>query len=642
MVSRLRRALSWTVVLVSVGAATGAQPAAAADFNLVRNPGFETEGSSPAPPPGRGRPSGPEQPPIANWKAAGIGVQWTDQASLAESGRRYVGLYGVYDPEAEQPNGSPGMLSQEVPVRPGIEYRLTFKSLPSPSLPRCNIGSEPTVQLDIAGVSRKVFHRGLPPGSTAWQTSAIDFRPTESTVTLSFRAFQRTCGPLLIDSVSIVPVSTLMDYKAYVPDYSRQSANVYPVDVRSATVGSPVFLGWNYTCGPGCHSQEAPVPSDIVAAPDGQSVYVWTDGYKGFGVYSINARTNAPGPFQLIEGLGATTGRVAITPDGNKIFVLSENNNTAGTIWSLDLRTGERREIYFDRSYSLTTALAMSADGKTVFVSTRPVDPRYTTPPFWKVVPVDTNTGAAGTPIPMPAWTTDLALAPDGKTLYAAVPEKGIVPIDVATRKSGPTIPAGTFPRHIAIAPDGRTAYASDDRINGVTPVDLLTRTPGTAIPIPTPNKLAVAPNGRTVAVSAARAVYLIDTDTNTARRAQQSGTIGHALGVAFVPVPGSAPPVRSTQTVSQPHGRASGCGLTLTAPGRRPTQVRSIRATKCAAARRAIATAFRQRAHSARARPSQGFACDFGSSARFVRCVRGRQVVTGSKRRGDAPPSSY
>jgi hypothetical protein len=77
----------------------------------------------------------------------------------------------------------------------------------------------------------------------------------------------------------------------------------------------------------------------------------------------------------------------------------------------------------------------VSPDGKTAYVQ---VDPRRRGPaPV--LVPVSTATNTPGKPIQIGSGAT-IAMAPDGKTLYAATSNK-VVPVSTATNTPGKPIP---------------------------------------------------------------------------------------------------------------------------------------------------------------------------------------------------------
>ena len=155
------------------------------------------------------------------------------------------------------------------------------------------------------------------------------------------------------------------------------------------------------------------------------------------------------------------------------------------------------------------------------------------------VLPIDTATNTAGTPIPVPGadgvipapngrtvyvtgsggvtpivTATDrtrpviplsgpVAVAPDSSTLYVGS-GTSVVPVNAATDAMGTPIPVGGAVTGIVITPSGQTAYVAAS--TGVVPIDLATGTAGTLIPVGAPSAMAVTPDGGTVYAAWGRA----------------------------------------------------------------------------------------------------------------------------------------
>jgi DNA-binding beta-propeller fold protein YncE len=154
-------------------------------------------------------------------------------------------------------------------------------------------------------------------------------------------------------------------------------------------------------------------------------------------------------------------------------------------------------------------ALAMTPDGRTLYVAVGGGN---------VVLPVDVATGHPGTPIKTVAPSpVALAMAPDGRILYVACDgsfnrrgnqlDNVVLPVDVATGRRAGLIRVGKGPDALAIAPDGRTLYAAITGGNAVTPVDTATGRVGARIQqgINDPLALVVTRNGRTLYVADAQ-----------------------------------------------------------------------------------------------------------------------------------------
>jgi YVTN family beta-propeller protein len=158
--------------------------------------------------------------------------------------------------------------------------------------------------------------------------------------------------------------------------------------------------------------------------------------------------------------------------------------------------------------------IAATGDGKTVYA--------LRLGPNRAVVPINTATNTSGTPIPIPADASGIAVTPDNKTVYAAITDGNtIIPIDVATNTPGTPIPVQNRPKAMDVTPDGKTLYVASDFGGSVVPVNVATNTPGIPIPVPDTNSgfLRVTPDGKTAYLSTlSDRVEVIDIATNTLR----------------------------------------------------------------------------------------------------------------------------
>lgn len=156
-----------------------------------------------------------------------------------------------------------------------------------------------------------------------------------------------------------------------------------------------------------------------------------------------------------------------------------------------------------------------------------------------QVVPIDTATNTAGTPIAVGSEPVGVAITPDGETAYVAnFGSDSVTPIDTATNTAAPPIAAGTQPTDIAITPDGRTAYVTNRGSDSVTPIDTATNTVGPPIltSVDFPFAVAVTPDGKTLYVGGEgnNNVAVIDTATNTV--SQTITLAAPAVSIAITP----------------------------------------------------------------------------------------------------------
>ena len=241
---------------------------------------------------------------------------------------------------------------------------------------------------------------------------------------------------------------------AYVATYDQMGqgvSGVTPIDTVTGATLKPIPVGGN--------------PEAIVVTPDGSRAYVLAKEPSGL-VTVISTRTGTvlktipvPGPF------GMTT-MIGITPNGKTVYA------TLGTT-IVPIRTADYKVLKPIVTGVAVTGLVFTPDGRKLYVNS------------WngKVVPVSTATNTAGKPIVLPSYevgiASGLAMAPDGRTVYAASGDT-LTPISTATDKAGKPISFAEQVAGIVISKDGRTGYVSNLGTYGLAgklfPVNLATR----------------------------------------------------------------------------------------------------------------------------------------------------------------------
>ncbi len=145
--------------------------------------------------------------------------------------------------------------------------------------------------------------------------------------------------------------------------------------------------------------------------------------------------------------------------------------------------------------YRSPIAVAVSPDGKTLFVSDRTAE---------CVAFVDVQAGKPLCEIPLPGEPTGLALSPNGKTLYVAVRKAhAVVVIDVAKAEVIGRIAVGAWPVAVTIAPNGQRLYSCNRGDHSLSAVDLVAVKEIKRIPlVREPDAAAVTPDGSRVVVA--------------------------------------------------------------------------------------------------------------------------------------------
>jgi len=156
--------------------------------------------------------------------------------------------------------------------------------------------------------------------------------------------------------------------------------------------------------------------------------------------------------------------------------------------------------------------VAVSPDGTTVYVSNFDSG---------NVSVIDASTNMVIATIAVGGGPVGVAVSPDGTTVYVVSNNTdSVFVIDTATNMVvGDSIPVGSTPENIVITPDGSTAYVTNFGSNNITVIDTATNTVvGDPIPVGTGSiDLAVSPDGTTVYVASggSDSVFVIDTATN-------------------------------------------------------------------------------------------------------------------------------
>jgi DNA-binding beta-propeller fold protein YncE len=225
---------------------------------------------------------------------------------------------------------------------------------------------------------------------------------------------------------------------------SSRSGYVTPIDTATNTAGHPIPVG---------------ATADQVAfAPNGKTAYVVSS--MDNTVTPINVATGRPGP---PISVGTRPGAIVFTADSKTAYIASP-----GTITPIDVATGTA-----ETAIPVGGALAITPDGKTLYALSGD-----------SVTPIDTATNILSTPVSLSSthrtWL-ELLMAPNGKTLYAMDQQGDLTPVDIQTNTVEPTANAG-YAIDMAITPDGKTIYLTDPVDNLVTPYDTATRTMGKQI----------------------------------------------------------------------------------------------------------------------------------------------------------------
>jgi DNA-binding beta-propeller fold protein YncE len=264
-------------------------------------------------------------------------------------------------------------------------------------------------------------------------------------------------------------------------------SSLIPVNLATGRAQQPI-VHWND-------------PQDLTIAPNGETVYV-LNADPGF-VTPVSAATGAVGRDIKVPDYAAS---IAVTPDSGTIYVCSQAKSNVITPINAATGTAERA-IDFTAQPS---GIVFAPGARTAYVAqSAPISGPA------EIVPINLVTGAVGRSVPAGNGQgfVSMALAPGGRTLYAANSASDqLTPLHVATGTAGPaiTVPEGTS--DVVIAPDGKTAWLQEmaaAAVNGrLTPVDLGSHRVGRTLTIGTqPVGMEFTPDGKILYVAASTTI---------------------------------------------------------------------------------------------------------------------------------------
>lgn len=170
----------------------------------------------------------------------------------------------------------------------------------------------------------------------------------------------------------------------------------------------------------------------------------------------VDIRTNSI--ITTINTLATYPWQCIITPDNKTVYVLNSTTFNASSVTPIDTQTNTASQpiTVGNGAYDL----ALTPDGNTLYVTNTASS---------NVIPIDTATHTAGTPISVPGTPFGIAITPNGTTAYISLtstdtnnPGGIVIPLDIATNTLGNAINVGLTPVAVAITPDGSTAYVAN------------------------------------------------------------------------------------------------------------------------------------------------------------------------------------
>ena len=243
-------------------------------------------------------------------------------------------------------------------------------------------------------------------------------------------------------------------------------------------------------------------PLGIAMTPSGNRVFLTRHQNEGTGsVLPVKVSTGVAG--QAVSPprqQGYISDAIAVSPDGREVYAAEDGLDSP---WEglLPIRTaGDRRgsPIKIGQFPYGIQSMVFTPDGKTLYVLTG-------TGRKVLLTPVTTATGKVGRPVRLWAPVDAMVMTPDGRFIYASDHYHGIVTVVRTATDSIVTRVKINDAEALAMAPDGKTVYAgAADPVTGageVVPVTVATNTaspPITVSPDGDVTAIAVTPDGAT------------------------------------------------------------------------------------------------------------------------------------------------
>jgi YVTN family beta-propeller protein len=244
-----------------------------------------------------------------------------------------------------------------------------------------------------------------------------------------------------------------------------------------------------------------PNSTGIAVAPDGATVYVTH--LFSIDLTVIDAATDALAPSLtlFLQRLRGGFGRLAVAPDNQTIYVANRANQAFGIV---DLGGGPGSLL---KPTVWPVDVAVSPDGRTVYGAGCK---QICTPGFVQVYDVPTQRFTDE--IQVDGNPYRIVLAPNGATAYVAnLTGPSVSYVDLAARQVTATVAVPPQPTGLGISPDGATLYVASQTAGTLSVLDVATPAVRAQLPVYQARDVAVSPDGRRVYVSSADQVLVVD-----------------------------------------------------------------------------------------------------------------------------------
>ena len=230
--------------------------------------------------------------------------------------------------------------------------------------------------------------------------------------------------------------------------------------------------------------------------------------------------------------VGTTPYGVAVSPNGQNVYVANTDDFYNGTVSVIDTATNK---VTATVKIGITPiGIAVSPNGQYVYVTFNGDFPGAV-----DVINTTTNTviGAIG----VGQFPVGVAVNPDGSNVYVVIGHSNIVSvINMTTNNVTAEVSVGEHPYGVAVNPDGTKAYVTNEGNNTVSVINTTNNTAYASVNVGNnPFGIAVTPDGRNVYVANQNDnnVSVIDTKTNTVAATVPVGISPAAFGQFIGPM---------------------------------------------------------------------------------------------------------
>ena len=239
-------------------------------------------------------------------------------------------------------------------------------------------------------------------------------------------------------------------------------------------------------------------PTLLAASPDGRRVYAASNGSISF----IDAATNTV--LKTVNDAPNSTG-IAVAPNGAKAYVTHLFSIDLTVIDTATDSLGTPVTMFLQRLRGGFGFLAVAPDNQTIYVANKANE-------AFGIIDLAGGPGSLLMPTVFPV---DVAISPDGRTVYGAgckqICTPGFVQLyDVPSRNFTKEIAVQGSPYRIVISPNGANAYVANLSGPSVSFIDLATQTVTATVAVPPqPTGLRISPDGATLYVASQTAGVL-------------------------------------------------------------------------------------------------------------------------------------